>query len=91
MIRFLSTISFLNSLSFKTSFTRFVLYLIKDNNLLSNLYNSNLSVLNESEKIRLIPKVETLSEVIVRGNLKKIFQIEQLLYLGLIATLLEMA
>ena len=44
MIRFLSTISFLTSLSFKTSFTRFVLYLIKDNNLLSNL--SNLDDIN---------------------------------------------
>ena len=55
-----------------------VVFYLEGYNLLSNLYNSNLSVLNESENIRLFPKVETLSEVIVRGNLKKIFQIKRM-------------
>jgi Fe(3+) dicitrate transport protein len=55
-----------------------VVFYLEGYNLLSNLYNSNLSVLNESEKIRLIPKVETLSEVIVRADLKKIFQIKRM-------------
>ena len=55
-----------------------IVFYLEGYNLLSNLYNSNLSVLNESEKIRLIPKVETLSEVIVRADLKKIFQIKRM-------------
>ena len=55
-----------------------VVFYLEGYNLLSNLYNPNLSVLNESRKIRLIPKVETLSEVIVRANLKKIFQIKRM-------------
>ena len=55
-----------------------VVFYLEGYNLLSNLYNPSLSVLNESRKIRLIPKVETLSEVIVRANLKKIFQIKRM-------------
>ena len=55
-----------------------VVFYLEGYNLLSNLYNSNLSVLNESENIRLFPKVETLSEVIVRADLKKIFQIKRM-------------
>ena len=55
-----------------------VVFYLEGYNLLSNLYNPNLSVLNESRKIRLIPKIETLSEVIVRANLKKIFQIKRM-------------
>ena len=55
-----------------------VVFYLEGYNLLSNLYNPSLSVLNESRKIRLIPKVETLSEVIVRADLKKIFQIKRM-------------
>ena len=55
-----------------------VVFYLEGYNLLSNLYNPNLSVLNESIKIRLIPKVEILSEVVVRANLKKIFQIKRM-------------
>ena len=55
-----------------------IVFYLEGYNLLSNLYNPNLSVLNESEKIRLIPKVETLNEVIVRADLKKIFQIKRM-------------
>ncbi len=46
LILLLSTISFLNSLSFKTSSTSFVLYFISDNSLLSNL--SSLTLIKSS-------------------------------------------
>ena len=45
--------------------------------LLTKLYSPKMSEL-EDVTIKLIPKIEELNEVIVRGNLKKIFQIKRM-------------
>ena len=46
-------------------------------NLLTKLYSPETEDLKDIE-IRLIPKIEELNEVVVRGNLKKIFQIKRM-------------
>ena len=46
-------------------------------NLLTKLYSPESEDLKDIE-IRLIPKIEELNEVVVRGNLKKIFQIKRM-------------
>jgi len=45
--------------------------------LLTKLYSPQMSEL-ENVTLKLIPKIEELNEVVVRGNLKKIFQIKRM-------------
>ena len=46
-------------------------------NLLTKLYSPEAEDIKDIE-IRLIPKIEELNEVVVRANLKKIFQIKRM-------------
>ena len=52
-------------------------FFLEGYNLLTKLYSPQMSELKDVT-LKLIPKIEELNEVVVRGNLKKIFQIKRM-------------